>query len=260
MQKTTRAGPSPPSARAILDGFVETGRSSSKIRMSSFSLRPPAVGSERTTMHLSLRVVSMAGENVTLRGLTCRGSGATGAGELVAASGQAAPRPWLARSLPRSGSMRSSGARREGRPPGRVAGVRWEQADAEAAVTGSSGGSLRGLRDAALLAVMSDGLLRVSESTAPEGTDLEGAGTRPADPLLDHWKLRSSADQELEQLSCRAAAMGASRPHPRDGPRVRLPDGRWPPGAPRGAPRGGPCARGARRYGILPRRYGIPPA
>ncbi len=140
MQKTTRAGPSPPSARAILDGFVETGRSSSKIRMSSFSLRPPAVGSERTTMHLSLRVVSMAGENVTLRGLTCRGSGATGAGELVAASGQAAPRPWLARSLPRSGSMRSSGARREGRPPGRVAGVRWEQADAEAAVTGSSGG------------------------------------------------------------------------------------------------------------------------
>ena len=33
---------------------METGHSSSETRMSSFSLRPPAVGSEQTTMHLQL--------------------------------------------------------------------------------------------------------------------------------------------------------------------------------------------------------------
>ena len=44
-----------------------------------------------------------------------------------------------------------AGFRREGRARGRgqVVGVRWEQADAAAAVAGSSGGSVRGLRDAA---------------------------------------------------------------------------------------------------------------
>ena len=71
-----------------------------------------------------------------------------------------------------------AGFRREGRArgPGQVVGVRWEQADAAAAVAGSSDGSVRGLRDAALLAVMSDGLLRVSEATALKVADLEAEG------------------------------------------------------------------------------------
>ena len=69
-----------------------------------------------------------------------------------------------------------AGFRREGRGRGQVVGVRWEQADAAAAVAGSSGGSVRGLRDAALLAVMSDGLLRVSEAAALEVADLEAEG------------------------------------------------------------------------------------
>ena len=66
-----------------------------------------------------------------------------------------------------------AGFRREGRARGRgqVVGVRWEQADAAATVAGSSRGSVRGLRDAALLAVMSDGLLRVSEAAALEVAD-----------------------------------------------------------------------------------------
>ena len=59
---------------------------------------------------------------------------------------------------------------------GQMVGVRWEQAEAAAAVAESSGGSVRGLRDAALLAVMSDGLLRVSEAAALEAADLEGEG------------------------------------------------------------------------------------
>ena len=87
-----------------------------------------------------------------------------------------------------------TGFRREGRARGRgqVVGVRWEQADAAAAVAGSSGGSVRGLRDAALLAVMSDGLLRVSEAAALEAADLEAEGPNT---LTVH---RSKTDQEGE--------------------------------------------------------------
>ena len=54
---------------------------------------------------------------------------------------------------------------------GQVAGIRWEQADAAAAVAANTG--LRGLRDAALVAVMSDGLLRVSEAAALDASDLD---------------------------------------------------------------------------------------
>ena len=50
---------------------------------------------------------------------------------------------------------------------GQVQGIRWEQADADAANAG-----LRGLRDAALVAVMSDGLLRISEAAALDLADL----------------------------------------------------------------------------------------
>ena len=71
-------------------------------------------------------------------------------------------------------------------------GVRWEQADAAAAVAGSSGGSVRGLRDAALLAVMSDGLLRVSEAAALKVVDLKAEG---ANTLTIR---RSKTDQEGE--------------------------------------------------------------
>ena len=87
-----------------------------------------------------------------------------------------------------------TGFRREGRARGRgqVVGVRWEQADAAAAVAGSSGGSVRGLRDAALLAVMSDGLLRVSEAAALEAAALEAEGPNT---LTVH---RSKTDQEGE--------------------------------------------------------------
>ena len=82
-----------------------------------------------------------------------------------------------------------AGFRREGRARGRgqVVGVRWEQVGAATAVAGSSDGSVRGLRDAALLAVMSDGLLRVSEAAALEA---EGANTLTI--------RRSKTDQEGE--------------------------------------------------------------
>ena len=68
-----------------------------------------------------------------------------------------------------------AGFRREARDRGRgqVVGIRWEQADAAAAIAAKSG-NLAGLRDAAILAVASDALLRVSEVSALDVEDLAG--------------------------------------------------------------------------------------
>ena len=73
-----------------------------------------------------------------------------------------------------------AGFRRAGRARGRGSadGVRWEQADA-AAELAANGGALAGLRDAAILAVASDALLRVSEATA-----LEFADVNPSDSTV----------------------------------------------------------------------------
>ena len=57
---------------------------------------------------------------------------------------------------------------------GQVAGVRWEQVDAAAAaaVANKSSNSAASIRDAALLAVMSDAMLRVSEASALDWQDV----------------------------------------------------------------------------------------
>ena len=72
-----------------------------------------------------------------------------------------------------------AGFRREGRNRGRgqVTGLRWEQADAAAAL--AERGSLAGLRDAAILALASDAMLRVGEIAALDIEDLavEADGT-----------------------------------------------------------------------------------
>ena len=56
---------------------------------------------------------------------------------------------------------------------GQVAGVRWEQADAAAALAANGSTHLAGLRDAAILAVMSDAMLRVSEVAALDVADVD---------------------------------------------------------------------------------------
>ena len=73
-----------------------------------------------------------------------------------------------------------AGFRRAGRARGRgpADGVRWEQADAAAALA-ANGGALAGLRDAAILAIASDALLRVSEVAA-----LEFADVNPSDSTV----------------------------------------------------------------------------
>ena len=68
-----------------------------------------------------------------------------------------------------------AGIRREGKGRGRgqVAGLQWSAADTAAALASNGGQSLAGLRDAALIAVMSDCLLRVSEAVALQVEDLQ---------------------------------------------------------------------------------------
>ena len=68
-----------------------------------------------------------------------------------------------------------AGIRREGKDRGRgqVAGLQWSAADTVAAIASNGGQSLAGLRDAALIAVMSDCLLRVSEAVALQVKDLQ---------------------------------------------------------------------------------------
>ena len=68
-----------------------------------------------------------------------------------------------------------AGLRREGKGRGRgqVDGVRFSEVDTAAAVAANDSGSVAGLRDAALLAVASDGLLRVSEVAALDVGDVQ---------------------------------------------------------------------------------------
>ena len=66
------------------------------------------------------------------------------------------------------------GIRREGKNRGRgqVSGIRWGQADTAAAIAANEGQDLKGLRDASILSLMSDGMLRVSELVALWAADL----------------------------------------------------------------------------------------
>lgn len=87
-----------------------------------------------------------------------------------------------------------SSYRRQARDRGRgsVSGIRFEVADLLAARTNKD--TLKGLRDAAILRVMSDGLLRVSELVGLEIRDFEFAGDGSATISVRH----SKSDQEAE--------------------------------------------------------------
>ena len=68
---------------------------------------------------------------------------------------------------------------REGRHRGRgqVAGIGWAQAEAAAALAGDGSGGLQGLRDAAIILVLSDTLARISEVAALQCRDVEAYPT-----------------------------------------------------------------------------------
>ncbi len=87
-----------------------------------------------------------------------------------------------------------AGFRRAARDRGRgqVAGVRWSQADAAAAVAANGAASAHGLRDAAIIAVASDAMLRVSELAALRVGDLGAEGEHTVTVR------RSKTDQDAE--------------------------------------------------------------
>ena len=69
----------------------------------------------------------------------------------------------------------------KGRGRGQVQGLDWRAADLAAGVAANGGRSLAGLRDATIIQVMSDALLRVSEAAALDVADVQrqvdGSGT-----------------------------------------------------------------------------------
>ena len=81
-----------------------------------------------------------------------------------------------------------------GRRPGlaRVKGIKWSHADTVAAVAANGGNSPAGLRDAALVSLMSDALLRVSEAAALLVEDIEEAEDGSGRLTIRH----SKTDQE----------------------------------------------------------------
>ncbi len=94
-----------------------------------------------------------------------------------------------------------AGFRRKGRDRGRgqVAGIRWEQADATAAIAAKTG-SPKGLRDAAILAVGSDALLRVSEIAALNVEDLETEEDSSGRLTVRHSKTDQEGQGAVEYL------------------------------------------------------------
>ena len=102
-----------------------------------------------------------------------------------------------------------AGFRRAGsdRGRGQVAGVRWGQADAAAAVAANGGESIHGLRDAAILAVASDAMLRVSELAALRVGDIGAGEDNAATVTVRH----SKTDQEGEGAVLFLGASTAAR-------------------------------------------------
>ena len=102
----------------------------------------------------------------------------------VGVRGAPVPGPLMERTL--------AGIRREGRTRGRgqVEGITWSQADATAQVAAQAG--LSGLRDAALVATMSDALLRASEASALTVADIQRQTDGSGLLVLAH----SKTDQE----------------------------------------------------------------
>ena len=97
-----------------------------------------------------------------------------------------------------------AGLRREGKGRGRgqVDGVRFSEVDTAAAVAANDSGSVAGLRDAALLAVASDGLLRVSEIAALDVGDVQAEADGSGRLLVGE----SKTDQEGQGAAFEGAA------------------------------------------------------
>ena len=86
-----------------------------------------------------------------------------------------------------------AGYRRDavGRGRGQVRGLNWSESDTIAAVSANGDRKVAGLRDAAIVALMSDGLLRVSELVALDVDNLTHEADRTGRLLI----VKSNTDQ-----------------------------------------------------------------
>ena len=86
-----------------------------------------------------------------------------------------------------------AGYRRDavGRGRGQVRGLNWSESDTIAAVSANGDRKVTGLRDAAIIALMSDGLLRVSELAALDVDNLTHEADRTGRLLI----IKSNTDQ-----------------------------------------------------------------
>ena len=155
----------------------ESARALAAASLSANTQRVYARALLRLETHLAERALDDAGLAAYLAGLFEAGRSPAAASQVVAAVRLRAKLRGLPSPAGAATDRVLAGIRRAGRDRGRgqVAGVAWAQADAAAALAATDTRSLNGLRDAAILSVASDAMLRVSEVAALDVNDIERA-------------------------------------------------------------------------------------
>ena len=155
----------------------ESARSLAAASLSANTRRVYARALERLEVHLAGRALDDARLATYLAALFDAGRSPAVAGQVVAAVRLRAKLLGLPSPSGAATDRVLAGFRRAGRDRGRgqVAGIVWAQADAAATLAARDCRSLAGLRDAAILALASDAMLRVSEVAALDVGDIEGA-------------------------------------------------------------------------------------
>ena len=170
LEESTRDG-------RVLVRLPESTRALAAASLSANTRRAYARALERLETYLAGRELDDATLAAYLAALFDAGRSPAVAGQVVAAVRLRARLQGLPSPTGVATDRVLAGFRRAGRGRGRgqVAGIAWAQVDAAAMLAASNPGSLIGLRDAAILSVASDAMLRVSEVAALDVHDIEHA-------------------------------------------------------------------------------------
>ena len=183
------------SASAILEGshrgtLSAAGTAAAEHAISSETRRAYGRALRQVTEQLAERSMDDEGVSEALSELAAAGAGRAKLGQIVAAVRFGARLAGEPDPVGPSCDVVLRAHRRATSPSRQVAAVDWEQADAAASVAASAG-DLGGLRNAAIIATMSDALLRVGEVTALQVGDVE----RRSDGAATLTVRRSKTDQ-----------------------------------------------------------------
>lgn len=182
-------------ALAILEGshggmLSAAGAAAAELAISGETRRAYGRALRQVTEQLAGRPMDDEGLSEALSELAVGGAGRAKLGQIVAAVRFGARLAGRPDPVGPSCDVVLKAHRRATGPSRQVAAVDWEQADAAAAVAASAG-DLRGLRNAAIIATMSDALLRVGEVAALQVGDIE----RRSDGAATLTVRRSKTDQ-----------------------------------------------------------------